>query len=74
MNNKQRLILKITAGIIAVMTIYPPHYYLAIGEDSLQEEAFDWIVGGYGRVDVQLLLAQFIAVGVIAGITCWLKK
>lgn len=67
MNTRQRRILIAMAVIIAGMMIYPPFYYPR--DDFINHvvrHGYDWLLGdGQGRVEVDLLLAQFVAVGII---------
>lgn len=62
MNIVQRRILWICAILIGGMLIYPP---FQLG-DTLME--FAWITRGMGRINVQQLYAQWVAVIVISAI------
>lgn len=67
MNRRQRQILIVVAVIIAVMMLYPPYYFtqdLPFGK--VVRHRYDWLFSdGDGRIEGELLLAQFVAVGVI---------
>jgi hypothetical protein len=63
------------AAVITVMMLYPPYYFPREPETSNSaavpvRHEYEWLFGGYwGRVDVDLLLVQFLAVGIVGGIT-----
>ena len=64
MNTRQRRILIAVAIVIAGMMLYPPFYYPRDGNNAVRH-GYDWLLGdGWGRVEVDLLLVQFLAVGV----------
>ena len=83
MNTHQRRILIAVATIIAGMMLYPPFYYPRYPETSSHSgtpvrHGYDWLLSdGWGRVEVDLLLVQFLVVGVIgliAYVLCADKK
>ena len=78
MNIRKRYILITVAILFAAMMLYPPYYFLKEEFFRNVRHEYDWLINsGYGRVEVELLLAQFIAVGVIgriAYILCADKK
>ena len=61
-NRYQRRILVSIAAIIAGMMLYPPYYYLRDPDThTAGRHGYDWLLGsGYGRVEVDLLLTQFL--------------
>jgi len=69
-NKRQRRILMMVAILVGAMLLYAPFNY------SLNEgyrHAYDWIFGNSrGRVNVTLLLLQFLAVGAIGAIAWFL--
>jgi hypothetical protein len=74
-NVKQRRILIAVAAVVVVMMLYPPFNitispgYLEAGGSTYA--SYYYFLGsppGNGRVDVALLLAQWIAVGIVAAI------
>lgn len=73
-NAWQRRVLIIVAVAITAMMSYPPYYFARDPETSVSRgtpasHAYGWLFGGhFGRVDVELLLAQFLAVGVVGAI------
>lgn len=73
-NKKQRRTLISVAVVIAAMMMYPPFYFPREAETTYRQlipvrHEYGWLFGGYfGRVDVGLLLTQFLAVGVVGGI------
>ena len=71
MNTKQRCVL-IGAAIIAVaMLVYPPFYEdVAVGTVRATFMKYQFLFGPYlkGRVDFWLLLAQWIATGIVGAI------
>lgn len=70
MNTRQRRILIAVAVMIAGMMLYPPFYYPRDpGRGEPVSHGYDWLLGhGTGRVEVELLLVQFLVVGVIGAI------
>jgi len=83
MNVKQRRILIAIAVLIAGMMLYPPFYYpregASNGVGTPVRHGYDWLINGseFGRVEVDLLLTQFLVVGVIgliAYVLCADKK
>ena len=71
MNIRQRRVLQAVAVAVGAMMVYPP-FFLARTPTAASSFFYEWIFrGGYARVDVELLFAQFVAVGVIGGI-CYL--
>lgn len=70
MNTRQRRILIAVAVMIAGMMLYPPFYYPRDpGRSEPVSHGYDWLLGhGAGRIEVELLLVQFLVVGVIGAI------
>jgi len=69
MNLRQKRILIAAAVVIAGMMLYPPFYYPRDALSGVARHGYDWLLGsGLGRVEVDLLFAQFVAVGVIGRI------
>lgn len=65
MNTRQRRILIAVAVMIVGMMLYPPFYY----PRPRVSHGYDWLLGhGEGRIEVELLLVQFLVVGVIGAI------
>ncbi len=72
MNTKQRRVLVAVAIAIAGMMLYPPLNY-SPGPGEWVRHGYDWLLGlSSGRVDVGLLLTQFVAIGVIGAIVYYL--
>lgn len=68
MNIRQRRVLIAVAIAILAMLLYPP-FYLAVNRVS----TYDWLFGfSQGRVNVELLFAQWIAVGIVGAIAYFL--
>ena len=62
MNKRQICVLVAVAILISAMLLYPPIYY---GNNH----EYRWLLGSpTGRVEVGLLLAQFVAAGIVASI------
>ena len=62
MNKGQNGVLITVAILIAVMMLYPPFYYGS-------ELSYYWIFGSTsGRVEVGLLLTQFVTIGIVGAI------
>jgi len=69
MNTRQRSVLIAVAVVIAGMTLYPPYYYPRGDRLFRLTHGYDWLLGGgYGRVEVELLFVQLLAVCVIGAI------
>ena len=69
MNAKQRRVLIAVATVVVGMLLYPPHYYPRDSVRGWVTHAYDWLLGGgQGRVEVELLFAQWIAVGIVGAI------
>ncbi|OGA16220.1 MAG: hypothetical protein A3H32_07590 [Betaproteobacteria bacterium RIFCSPLOWO2_02_FULL_63_19] len=75
----QRRIVIAVAILIVGMTLYPPYYYPR--DPTLRDpvgHGYDWLLShGPGRVEVDLLLTQFLVVGIvglIAYLLCAGKK
>ena len=65
MNSRQRRILIVVAVAVVVMMLFPPFYFPREGATSVRHD-YGWLLSsGYGRVEVELLVVQFLAVGVI---------
>ena len=62
MNKRQICVLIAVAILIPAMLLYPPIYY---GNNY----EYRWLLGSTsGRVEVGLILVQFVAVGIVASI------
>lgn len=73
MNVKQRRIMIAIAAFIAIMMLYPPFYRARSTIEDYGRFFYDWIFAqNIARVEVGLLFAQFIAVGVIGSIAYFL--
>ena len=74
MNAKQRRVLIVVAICVVGMMLYPPFYFPAQPEMSNGPAVplthdYHWLFGwDGGRVDVPLLLVQFLALGVVGAI------
>ena len=73
-NTHQRFILIVVAVVMAGMMLYPPYYYPR--DPDLRQptsHGYDWLLSnGLGRVEVDLLLDQFLIVAVIGLIAYFL--
>jgi hypothetical protein len=71
MNAKQRRILISAAAVVVAMLIYPPFNVAGrVGGESFRGLHYGWIFDspGGGYVDVGLLFAQWVAVGLVGAI------
>ena len=78
-NTHQRFILLAVAVAMASMMLYPPYYYPRDPDiRTPTSHGYDWLLSsGFGRVEVDLLLNQFLVVvviGLIAYFLCANKK
>lgn len=83
MNDNQKLVVMIAAGAIVAMLAFPP-FYLRLAKGTVINLGYGFIFtpptwGSYpmtytGIVNIELLLAEWFAVILIAGIFWWIVK
>jgi len=70
--NKQKVVLFITAGVLALMVLFPPFHLVTRGTDLRMGYSFlTHPPHRYAKIDANMLVVQCLVVAVI-GMICWL--
>lgn len=70
--NRQKAVLFVTAGILALMLLFPPFHFVYNGIDRREGYAFFYAPNpSYAKIDAVILLVQCLIVAVI-GMICWI--